>query len=403
MAADPSEIRAIAWTEVFPWLMIFRSFSLAISMPMLVLATVGVLLTPIGWIAGESFLSVPEQPAPVARDVAVGHTWPFQSGAWQRVVSTPGGIRAEAITWTGPIQQVCIDGLHPFRQLFERKITWQVFGYYLVGGVWSLLIWSVLGGAMTRMAVVRLGRNDREGMFEALGFAVKRFTAYFGAPLFPLVGVIVFVLLCIPIGALMRWDAGVFVAGILWFFVLLGSLLMTILLLGLVFGWPLMWGVTSVEEMGDVFEATQRSYSYTFGRPLHYLFYASLALLLGAVGFQLVRIFAEGVVALSYWAVSWGAGNARLAEINAADSDLVFGGHMIIQFLNGLVVTVASAYRYSFFWSAVAATYLLLRRNVDQTEFDDIFVLGAHERYGLPELTRDEKGVPGVPEDASET
>ena len=101
------------------------------------------------------------------RDVAVGHTWPFQSEAWQRVVSTPGGIRAEAITWTGPIQQVCIDGLHPFRQLFERKITWQVFVYYLVGGVWSLLIWSVLGGAMTRMAVVRLGRNDREGMFEA--------------------------------------------------------------------------------------------------------------------------------------------------------------------------------------------------------------------------------------------
>ena len=402
MAADQSEIRAVAWTEVFPWLMIFRSFSLAISMPMLALATLGVLLTPIGWLAGE--LVLPDQVADVqvAPEIGARHVWPVESRAWQRVRSTPSAIPIQGLRWTGPMQRVFTDGLQPFRHLFERDITWPLFAYYLIGGVWTLLIWSVLGGAMTRMAAVRLGRNEREGMFESLGFAMKRFVAYFGAPLFPLLGIVVVVVMCLPVGWLIRWDPGVLIAGLLWFFVLVGSLLMMILLLGLAVGWPLMWGVTSVEEMGDIFEATQRSYSYTFGRPLRYLFYALLALLLGSAGFLLVQVFAEGVVALGGWAVSWGAGNARLAALHAADTSLVLIGQTMIQLLNGLVFTVASAYRYSFFWSAVAATYLLLRRDVDQTAFDDIYVLGVHERYGLPELSPDENGVPGVPGDAEE-
>ncbi len=402
MTQDQPAVRSIAWPEIFPWLMIFRSFSLAISMPVLVLATIGVLATPIGWWIGSAVLPNGIPAKAMQQEVAARRTWPVQSAAWQRVTSSTGVLPSKTFAWTGPIQQVATDTVQPFVQLFQRPITWRRFAYYLIGGLWTLFIWSILGGAITRIATIRLGRNDREGMFEAIGFALKRLPAYFGGPLFPLLGIVVIVIMCLPVGWLMHFDVGVFIAGLLWLPVLFGGLFITILLLGLLFGWPLMWGTTSAEEMGDVFEATQRSYSYTFGRPLHYAFYALLALLLGSIGFIVVQYFAEAVIQLSQWAVSWGVGEARWQAIAKANSGIVLIGYTIMRLLNGIVLAVASAYRYGFFWSAVAAIYLLLRRDVDQTEFDDVYVPSDHERYGLPELIKDEHGVPAVNQDATE-
>ena len=98
----------------------------------------------------------------------------------------------------------------------------------------------------------------------------------------------------------------------LWIFVLLGALLAAVLYVGVVVGWPLMWGALSTEEMGDVFEATQRSFSYTFGRPLHYAWYALVTLLVGSAAFVVVEWMAELIVYMSFWLVSWGAGSDAL-------------------------------------------------------------------------------------------
>ena len=58
MSENRVELRSVAWREVFPWLVLVRVFRLAVSMPMLFLATVGVCLTPIGWYAAEWCLSL---------------------------------------------------------------------------------------------------------------------------------------------------------------------------------------------------------------------------------------------------------------------------------------------------------------------------------------------------------
>src|SRR5206468_10702794 len=53
--------RSIAWRELFPWLILFRTFRIAISPTLLAVATVAVLVTSLGWrISGIVFLS-PEQ------------------------------------------------------------------------------------------------------------------------------------------------------------------------------------------------------------------------------------------------------------------------------------------------------------------------------------------------------
>ena len=287
-------------------------------------------------------------------------------------------------------------GVPPVWQLFRLDATWNEWAYFAIGTFWNILVWAFFGAVIVRTSVMQFGRGERVGLVEAAQFAVKRYAAFVGAPLFPLAGVAVLVLCSLPIGWLLRFDVGVLIASIVWIFVLLGSLLAAVVFVGLMFGWPLMWAALSAEEMGDVFEATQRSYSYTFGRPVHYALYALFALLVGSVAFVLVQWIAELVVYLSFWMVSWGSGAEALSALAESDSAVRTVGFSIIAALSQLVLQIASAFRYAFFWSAAGVIYLLLRRDSDQIDFDMVYVPDQPVRYSLPPLTTDEAGVPGV-------
>ena len=94
---------------------------------------------------------------------------------------------------------------------------------------------------------------------------------------------------------------------------------MALLLLGVLFGWPLMWATISAEGT-DSFDALSRSYAYTFQRPLHYLFYAIVAGFIGWLGWLLVQNFAAGVVWMGYWAAGWGAARPIDAIMSGEDS-----------------------------------------------------------------------------------
>jgi hypothetical protein len=122
--------------------------------------------------------------------------------------------------------------------------------------------------------------------------------------------------------------------------------------------------------------------------------------------------FTEGVIELTFWAASWGAGAARINELRAvmsgadhltsgdeAGTVLVLGAFGLSLWV-GLVRAIATAFTYSFFWCLATAMYLLLRQDVDQTEFDEVFLEEGDEPYGLPPLKPDRHGVPLVPPSA---
>jgi len=293
--------------------------------------------------------------------------------------------------------------VEPFRRLLDPGNSWRSIGYYLLGGTCSLAVWALLGGAITRTAVVRFGLQQRVGLRASLGFACRKWTAYFTAPALPLIGIALIAFPLVVFGWWMRLDLGVAMAGLLWVLVLLAGLLMALLALGLLFGWPLMWGAISTEN-SDAFDAISRSYAYTFQRPLHYLFYAFIAAVLGTLGWLLAWGFSEAVVALGYWGVSWGSTSERLREIQTVldsgpeDQRSLWIGARIIALFVSLARAAASAFSYSYFWCVTAAAYLLLRHDTDQTELDDVVVEDDDEgvEFGLPPLEPDEAGVPGV-------
>ena len=268
-----------------------------------------------------------------------------------------------------------------------------------MGTIWTLLVWGLIGGAITRVAVVRLGCDEAVPIRSALSYSSSRLTAYMLSPLFPIFFVLLLTIPLALLGVLLRFEMGVLLVSLVWILVLVAGLGMAYQLLGTMFGWPLMWVVISAEETGDHYEAYSRSFAYTFQRPFHYLFYATVALIVGGLGWILIQVFAELTIHMSYWSVMWGCGAEnveRLRMVGSEDGRMLTTGRLLISVSEGLVSLVAAAYAYSFFWCASAALYLLLRKSVDQTEFDEVFMDDTQSSFDLPPLRDDDSVVPTI-------
>ncbi|HUG67275.1 MAG TPA: hypothetical protein VMM76_05970 [Pirellulaceae bacterium] len=381
MTEEVGVVRRIVWREILPWLIIFRAFRLSVSLPILSLATVGWLLTPLGTqiasavFLGNSDVSTTEWTRPLHDFVTADES-----------LRTIPGVSALTST-SNPVVHVYEHFTDPFVQLFDRSNTVRETAYHLFRGLWSIAIWAFFAGAITRIAAVQLGRDERVDLRTAIVYATRQYGWSFVAPLFPLFGVFLASLPLIVLGFLLHADVGMIVAGVVWPLALLGGLVMTILLLGLLTGWPLMWPTISSEEHGDAFEAFSRSFSYVFQRPLQYLFYVLLAALIGGLGWILVSHVSEAVIELTYYGVSWGATNDRVELIPFGEYTGTLGiGVGLIRLFDGFVRTVAMAFNFSFFFCVLTAIYLVLRRDVDKTDLDEVFVEDDKVRYSLPPL-----------------
>lgn len=430
MPNDGQVVREIAWREIFPWLLLVRSFRVAIQLWQLLLAASGILLTIFGWWAlAVIFSGTNEQPLKewLTGDYyqncpwrAAAETWPWQPGGpasvdgsievapWQ-ALQPPGNPlwqphppsmgRYPANPFLGAWRQLRA----PFQQLFDRRLGFTGLAFLLGCCLWASAVWAVFGGALTRRAALQFGREENIGMLSALRYAAAKWPSYFAAPLLPLIGILICSAPILVLGFLMRFDLGLLLAGIVWPLALLAALVMALLLLALLFGWPLMWPTISTEGT-DSFDALSRSWSYVYHRPLHYLFYAAVVTLLGGLGWLLVAYFADWIAYLPAWAASWTAGGERMNEIfaSAASSDTTAPGRWganLIHFWNGCVRLLALGFVYSYFWTASTSIYFLLRRDDDGTDLDDVYMEAADQTYGLPPLETDAAGVPVVPKD----
>lgn len=382
---------------------------MATGVQMLLLAVLGALGTTAGfrvasdWLLSESDIGDPSQ---LARNAAYFGSWPGQ----RTTGSFCPWADIDAADWragfgippTDPVLSVPYRVVVPFASILKREIPRRVWAYYVFGGIWSLLVWSLLGGTMSRMAVVQFAREQRLEIPAALPFARRHVIDQMSAALAPLLVVFLIALPLILLGLLMRMGFGALMGGVLWLVVILVSLVIAVILFGLLFSWPLMWAAISADN-SDAFDAVSRGYSYAFGRPLRYLGYVLFAALVGILGWLVVWLISELVVSVSFWSVSLGAGQARMDEFvslvngsrEAREGRGIIGwGAACTGFWIAAVRAVASGYSYAFFWCAMAGIYLLLRLDVDATEMDEIYSEEDAGKYSMPPLAKDSSGVP---------
>jgi hypothetical protein len=385
MAESSAVVRQIAWRELFPWLILFRAFRIAISPMALALATAAVLLAPLGWqLPARVFFTRAER----LDRAAAGQLVP-QAANSQLAEHVPAAPRSFFLPVRTAVLEAYFDIAEPLKRFFQLQITLREAAYYAFGFLWTLALWALPGGYITRRAVVQLATDAAPGARTTLQFAGRRYLWYFLAPLYPLLGVVLLALPIALIGLLLRASVGlgVIVAGVLWVFVVLLGVAAMWLVAGLIFGWPLMWPTISAERDGDPFEAFSRSYSYVYGKPLRYFFYVVVAALFGALCWAVVDVAARLVQEFGFWALSWGGGHDIVRDIREQALDIARGednwvhkdrawqlGTTLIGGMLALIQAIATAFRFSFFFAVTSAIYLLLRQDVDEKELDEVWV-----------------------------
>jgi hypothetical protein len=293
----------------------------------------------------------------------------------------------------------------PFRGMFS-DVNYRVFFFLLFCAIWELLVWGLVGGAITRIAALKFTRDEAPGPVLALRHVLSKLPSYSLPPLIALGGAAVFAIQLAILGLIMRVGVFAFLAGLAWPFVLLLGLLMAILLLGALVGWPLMWATISVEGT-DAFDALSRSYAYTYQRPWRLLWYVLVVAVLAIVSMFVVKLFATTAIALGDWSVDWGLDDVTMHDVvrpvvapdAPAPADLGLmrnGARRAISFWKWLMEALAAGYQAGFLWVAAVGVYLLLRRDIDGVQTTEVYV-DQDAEFGVPPLTDDvATGVPEV-------
>ncbi|MEE2685152.1 MAG: hypothetical protein VYB09_02485 [Planctomycetota bacterium] len=395
-----------------------RAFGVSISIPVLILAVAGLVAIPLGWhlggmlfvgsaVEGEANAQMVAREAIVLEKTESIFTSPSvdQEEEDESLWSGPlNGVTRNLEPQRGTISGVYTELLEPATKFFDRQASWNDLALYTFGGLWTLLVYALFGGAISRIAVVQLGRGERVSLGESLRFSIRKLRSYFMAPLFVIIASLLLALLITIPSLLMRAGGwGTAVVGVGWVIVLILAAAMAVLLVVLSFGWPLMWGAISAEETGDVFEATSRSFSYTIQRPLKYACYVVVALIIGGLGWWLVDLVANQVTELALWSASWGGGLENVAALQDGEdkTGALAVGTNIINFLNEVVGYLVAAYTFAFFWAGSAAIYLLLRKDTDQTELDDVYMPSEEAQFELPQLHQPTESENAAGEDAA--
>ncbi|MEX0613948.1 MAG: hypothetical protein WD738_08020 [Pirellulales bacterium] len=431
MADQEVKVRDVAWSELFPCLMLLRSIRIALMARVLVLGAAGLIATTLGWwLLGQAFAGSGDPLIERWRATSGPWIWEDSREFWVATSArsadevfysaSEGLVEAPVAIW--------LFFTRPFIDLFRADLTPIGFLFLLLCCVWELLVWGVAAGAITRIAALKFTRDEAPGPLAALKQAARKLPSYSLPPLVALAGAAVFAVQLALVGVLMRLDLLAFVFAILWPFVLLLGLLMAVLLLGAVVGWPLMWSTVSVEGT-DAFDALSRSYAYTYHRPLRLLCYVLFAAVLAVVSMFVVKLFAASAIALGDWSVDWGLDRATMREVVWSDAmrleiagapsvsefpppeapDEIIGpdelddepgalrswARRAVYFWKSLVAALAAGYQAGFLWVSAVGVYLLLRRDIDGVQLNEVYVDQADE-YGMPPLA--DEATTGVPE-----
>jgi hypothetical protein len=102
---------------------------------------------------------------------------------------------------------------------------------------------------------------------------------------------------------------------------------------------------------------------------------------------------------MGYWAAGWGSGAARINSTMGAGEPLAglgWAGAGLIHFWTGCVKLLDVGYLFSYFWTAATAVYFPLRRDVDHTDVDEVFLDADQSEPSseLPVISKDQAGAP---------
>jgi hypothetical protein len=267
--------------------------------------------------------------------------------------------------------------------------------FFFLFGLMFLVLWSIFGGAICRIAAVHAARDEKLSIRSALMFSGGKFFSFLFAPIIPLL-IVVGIGLLVTIGSALANIPyfGPIIVGAVFFLALAAGFVMALVLLGLIGGFNVMYPTIAVEG-SDSFDAISRSFSYLYARPWRLGFYTLVSIVYGTASYLFVRLFIFVMLVLAHrfggiavgatapstaplWTSLWPdpATSGRLSyDIDTLS--LTFAqeiGARLIWLWVHLVIALLGAFAVCFYFSANTIIYYLLRKEVDATDLDDVYI-----------------------------
>lgn len=309
---------------------------------------------------------------------------------------TPVGIYVQSHSAAQPLSNLAAAG-YGFWWLFRMHPF-----FFVLFGAGCLVIWSCAGGAICRLSALQFARDEKLTMRQGLTYARHHlFDGFVLAPCIPL-GFIAAIMLAMALfGVLLRlWFFGDLLGGVLFVLPIFGGVLIALLLIGTLVGGHLFWPAVATEGQ-DAYDAFSRGLSYAFTKPWKTILYAVIATVYASICWLFVNLFTFLALTLTRGIVSWGTspfgwwrreiGDTSIAKLEllwplAGPNELYrwpdttnlawheFISVFFIAIYVLLVIALMWSFLASFYFSSCTVVYFLLRRDVDKTDLDDLYI-----------------------------
>ena len=168
MTEQPVIVQKISWLNLCPWILIFKTFSIASGTGVLAFALLGILLSPMGWIVSEKiFLDDVLNRSAQLNEIVENNSSPYRSVFAPASSKDSVSLNVSGVALSGP-QLVFRQIERPFEFVFSNDVSLKEFVYFVFGGIWTVLVWSFAGLAISRISLLRLTRNERVGIDDGL-------------------------------------------------------------------------------------------------------------------------------------------------------------------------------------------------------------------------------------------
>lgn len=265
------------------------------------------------------------------------------------------------------------------------NIDWAEYLGLVVLVLGLLAIWSVIGGSITRSAALEFAKDEKISFKESLSFASKKFWSYFWSPITPALGVLFFVA-CNIIGGLigqLKYVGEIVVAIGFPLAIISGFLIIFIGIIGVI-GFFLMFPTISAEA-SDAFDAMSRAYSYVISKPWHFISLFLGIIICGTVFALFISLVACLVMQTSFYTVGFGMGQkfeTIRAVISGSEATTMASIGSLLMKFTALMLMLYIALVKIFLGSMVVAfagststiAYFLLRKDVDGTDINDVYI-----------------------------
>ncbi|TWU49378.1 hypothetical protein [Rubripirellula reticaptiva] len=239
---------------------------------------------------------------------------------------------------------------------------------------WSLLVWIPVALVLVRQGALLAADRPMMGLSVVVRHAISRTPSAWIVAIVPGICVLMIGAIVWGIGLVARFFAGVSVAELgMGGLAAIIAIPAGILALGAFPAIPMAWAAVSNEPQPDPLDSLSRGYEYFYRRPLRWLMYVAVSIVLLVVG----ALIAKGVGSATEAIVS--------VSMNMAGSPPQSIG-MATMLCRQLPVVVSM----TLFWALVGGIYLLVRTDAGGQEVEDLWIPSPADPPSMPELSMPE-------------